>query len=264
MIIDLSRKTAIVSGSTAGIGFAIAQGLAAAGATTVITGRTQQRVDAAMAAIKAAYPKADLRGVAGDLGTASGCDALIKAEPHADIVVNNLAFIRPKQFFDITDEDWTSVFEVNVMSGVRLARLYLKSMLEANWGRMIFISSESAHNIPVNMIHYGFSKLAYLAISRGIAKLAAGTGVTCNAVIVGPTLSEAVTNMLSFWPDAKAESIVDKSEEFVKANRPTSIIQRMASTEEVANLVVYTCSKQASATTGAALRVDGGVVESII
>ena len=263
MNIDLSRKTAIVSGSTAGIGFAIAEGLAASGATVIVNGRTQQAVDAAMARIQTSRASASLRGFAGDLGTAAGCAALVAAEPYADILVNNLGIYGMRDFFEIADDEWTRFFEVNVMSGVRLSRAYLPGMLERNWGRVVFISSESGLNIPPEMIHYGFSKTANLSISRGLAKRVAGTGVTVNAVLPGPTLSDGVRTMLEKRAAEASVSVDDAAKAFVKAKRPSSIIQRAATVEEVANMVVYVCSTQASATTGAALRVDGGVVDTI-
>jgi NAD(P)-dependent dehydrogenase (short-subunit alcohol dehydrogenase family) len=264
MRIDLSGKTAVVTGSTAGIGLAIAKGLAAAGASTVINGRTQAAVDKAVAALKSAVPGVSIRGMAADLGAAEGCAALVEAVPAADILINNLGIFGPQDFFEIPDGEWTRFFEVNVMSGVRLSRAYLPGMLEQNWGRVIFLSSESALNIPVDMIHYGVTKTANLALARGLAKRAAGTGVTVNAVLPGPTLSEGVEAMLKDAAERAGQSIEQAAAAFVKKQRPSSIIQRAARVEEVANLVVYVASPQASATTGAALRVDGGVVDSIV
>jgi NAD(P)-dependent dehydrogenase (short-subunit alcohol dehydrogenase family) len=261
MLIDLSGKSAVVTGSTRGIGFAIAKGLAESGAEVVVNGRTQGAVEKAVAALKKAAPKAKVKGVAADLGTAVGCDALVKAAPSPDILVNNIGIFGPRDFFEIPDSEWTRFFEVNVMSGVRLSRAYLPKMIERKWGRVIFISSESALNIPVEMIHYGFTKTAQLSISRGLAKRCAGTGVTVNAVLPGPTLSEGVVDMLK--GSTKGNSVEETATAFVKEHRPSSIIQRAASVEEVANMVVYVASVQASATTGAALRVDGGVVDTI-
>lgn len=263
MKIDLSGKIAVVSGSTLGIGFAIASGLAECGASVVINGRKQRRVDEAVAALKRDFPDAEVRGVAADLGTAQGCMALIEAEPAADILVNNLGIYEMQDFFEISDEEWTRFFEVNVLSGVRLSRGYLPGMLEKNWGRVIFISSESGLNIPEDMLHYGFTKTANLAVSRGLAKRVAGTGVTVNAVLPGPTLSEGVAEMLEDDAEKSGQSVEEAGVAFVKEQRPSSIIQRPAAVEEVANMVVYAASPQASATTGAALRVDGGVVDSI-
>ena len=263
MRIDLSGKTAVVTGSTAGIGLAIAKGLAAAGADVVINGRTQASVDKAAAALKIAAPGVSIRGVAADLGSAAGCAALVEAEPSADILVNNVGIFGPQDFFEIPDREWLRFFEVNVMAGVRLSRAYLPGMLKRDWGRVIFLSSESGLNIPAEMIHYGVTKTADLALARGLAKRAAGTGVTVNSVLPGPTLSEGVQAMLKDAARAAGQSIEEAAAAFVRAQRPSSIIQRAATVEEVANLVVYVASPQASATTGAALRVDGGVVDTI-
>ncbi len=262
MKIDLSSKTAIVTGSTSGIGFAIAQGLAAAGATVVVNGRTEQAVQTAIKKLTA-ETRATIRGVAADLGTAEGCAALVAAEPSADILVNNVGIYGPQDFFEIPDAEWTRFFEVNVMSGVRLSRAYLPKMMKQKWGRILFLSSESALNIPADMIHYGFTKTAMLSISRGLAKRAAGSGVTVNAILPGPTLSEGLEEMLEDPQERSGQSIEETAAAFVMKNRPSSIIQRAASVEEVANLIVYAASPQASATTGAALRVDGGVVDTI-
>jgi NAD(P)-dependent dehydrogenase (short-subunit alcohol dehydrogenase family) len=263
MQIELSGKTAVVTGSTAGIGFAIAKGLAECGAAVVLSGRTRTAVEESVAVLTRTAPGATVRGVTADLGTREGCAALLQAEPSADILVNNVGIYGPQDFFEIPDEEWTRFFEVNVMSGVRLSRAYLPGMLKRNWGRVVFLSSESALNIPPDMIHYGFTKTANLAISRGLAKRVAGTGVTVNAVLPGPTLTEGVAAMLKESAGKAGQSIEEAARAFVKANRPSSILQRAATVEEVANLVVYVCSHQASATTGAALRVDGGVVDTI-
>lgn len=261
-MIDLSGKTAIVTGSTGGIGFAIAEGLLAAGASVVISGRTQERVDAALGKLRESQPRAQVRGVAANLATAEGCQALIEAEPKADVLVNNLGVFKPKDFFDIPDEDWTRFLDTNIMSGVRLSRAYLNGMAEQGWGRVIFISSESALNIPVEMIHYGVTKTALLGLSRGLAKRMAGTNVTVNAILPGPTLSDGVVELM------KGDSGADLSPEaageaFVAEHRPSSIIRRASTVTEVANMVVYIASPLASATTGAALRVDGGVINTI-
>lgn len=263
MKIDLSNKTAIVTGSTAGIGFAIAKGLADSGAAVVLNGRSTQAVERAMAELKGAVPGATVRGVAADLGTAEGCDALLAAEPQADILVNNVGIYGLQDFFETPDGEWQRFFDVNVMSGVRASRAYTQGMVDRAWGRVVFISSESGLNIPPDMIHYGFTKTANLSISRGLAKRLAGTGVTVNAVLPGPTLSDGVAAILKRAADASGQSIDAVGQAFVKNKRPSSIIQRMATVDEVANLVVYVCSPQASATTGAALRVDGGIVDSI-
>lgn len=263
MKIDLSGKTAIVTGSTAGIGYAIAKGLAQAGAEVVLNGRTAAAVDAALAKLSAEVAHANLRGVAADVGSAAGCAALLATEPSADILVNNVGIYGPQDFFEIPDAEWTRFFEVNVMSGVRLSRAYLPGMVQRQWGRILFLSSESGLNIPADMIHYGFTKTAVLSISRGLAKRVAGTGVTVNAILPGPTLSDGLEAMLKEEQKASGLSMEATAAAFVMKHRPSSIIQRAATVEEVANLVVYTASPQASATTGAALRVDGGVVETI-
>jgi NAD(P)-dependent dehydrogenase (short-subunit alcohol dehydrogenase family) len=204
-----------------------------------------------------------IRGVAADLGTAEGCDKLVLAEPDADILINNVGIFNPQDFFAIPDSEWTRFFDVNVMSGVRLSRAYMPGMLTRNWGRVVFISSESGLNTPTEMIHYGVTKTAQLAISRGLAQRLAGTNVTVNAVLPGPTLSAGVEAMLANMPEAKGVSIEEAAKKFVMKHRPSSIIERAATVEEVANLVVYVASPLSSATTGAALRVDGGVVATI-
>ncbi|MTV12391.1 MULTISPECIES: SDR family oxidoreductase [Bradyrhizobium] len=263
MKIDLSGKTALVTGSTAGIGNAIAKGLAETGAEVVVNGRGQAKVDAAVAAIAKAVPGAKVRGVAADVSTAAGCKALLAALPEVDILVNNAGIFEPKPFFDIPDEDWSRFYEVNVMSGVRLSRGNLQGMLKRNWGRIVFISSESGLNIPTEMIHYGMTKTAQLAIARGLAELTKGTAVTVNSVLPGPTMSEGVETFVKDLAKQNGQSVEEAASNFVKQHRPTSLLQRFASTEEIANLVVYVCSKQASATNGAALRAEGGIVNSI-
>ena len=262
MRIDLSGKTAIITGSTAGIGIATAKGLAAAGAKVVVNGRTPDAVERAIKAVGTATPGAEVAGFAADLGNAGGCDALVAEHPSCDILVNNLGVYGEQDFFAIPDSEWTRFFEVNVMSGVRLSRAYLPAMIGRGWGRIVFVASESALNIPADMIHYGFTKTAQLSIARGLAKRAAGTGVTVNSVLPGPTLSAGLVEMFKNTIVA-GQSLEDAGAAMVKAIRPSSIIQRAASVEEVANMIVYACSPQASATTGAALRVDGGVVDTI-
>lgn len=264
MRLDLTGKTAIVTGSTEGIGEGCALGLAAAGASVVLNGRKAEVVDTKLAALREKLPRADVRGVAADLGTAEGCAALVAAVPAPDILVNNLGIYDMKPFLEIPDEDWQRFFEVNVMSGVRLARAYIGGMMERNWGRIVFISSESGINTPDDMLHYGFTKTAQLSLSRGLAKLARGTGVTVNAVLPGPTMSKGVEAFLADAAEKSGKTIDQVGLDFVKTKRPSSIIQRVATVEEVANMVVYACSKEASATTGAALRVEGGIVESIV
>lgn len=263
MQIDLTGRTAVVTGSTGGIGYATAAGLAGAGAAVVINGRTQEGVDRALERLRGAAPDATPSGVAADAGTAEGCAAIVHAAPDPDILVNNVGIFGPQDFFEAPDADWQRYWDVNVMSGVRLARAYLPGMAERGWGRVIFLSSESALNIPADMIHYGVSKTADLALSRGLAKRMAGTGVTVNAVLPGPTLSEGVRDMLRDEVEKTGRPVEQVAAGFVMEDRPTSIIQRAATVEEVANMVVYVASPLASATTGAALRVDGGVVDSI-
>ena len=264
MHIDLSKRHAIVTGSTAGIGLAIASGLAAAGAEVVITGRTQVRVDAAMASIGKQVNGAKLRGVAADLGTREGAEQLIAAVPEADILVNNLGIFEPKPFFDIPDEDWMHFFEVNVMSGVRLSRHYAQGMARRGWGRVQFVSSESAVQIPAEMVHYGVTKTAQLAVSRGLAESLAGSGVTVNAILPGPTRSEGVGYFFARIAAEQGVPLERVERDFIATHRPSSLIRRLATVEEVANLAVYLASEQASATTGAAMRVDGGVVRSVV
>ncbi|QDL91208.1 SDR family oxidoreductase [Paroceanicella profunda] len=268
MRIDLSGKTAIVTGSTGGIGLAIARGLAGAGARVVVNGRSQAAVDQAVATIRTELGEGRgaeaVSGVATDLSTAEGCAALVAARPDCDILVNNVGIFGPQDFFDAEDADWQRYFDVNVMSGVRLSRAYLPGMQARGWGRVQFLSSESGLNIPADMIHYGVSKTALIALSRGLAKRMAGTGVTVNAILPGPTLSEGVAEMLRPEVEASGRSLEEVAADFVKAHRPTSIIGRAATVDEVANLAVYAASPLASATTGAALRVDGGVVDSLV
>jgi len=263
MKIDLKYKRAIVTGSTAGIGFAIAQGLAAAGATVTINGRNQRTVDAAKQRLAEQVPSAQIDGIAADLATAAGISTFLQRVTDADILVNNLGIFEPKPFEAITDEDWQRFFDTNVMSGVRLSRHYLPLMMKRGWGRIVFISSESGLNIPPEMIHYGMTKTAQLAISRGMAEAAAGSGVTVNAVLPGPTRSEGVAEFFAKLAKEQGLSEDEMEKQFIAKNRPSSLIRRLATVDEVANLVVYVCSPQASATTGAALRVDGGVVRSI-
>lgn len=263
MIIDLSGKTAVVTGSTGGIGLAIAKGLADAGATVVICGRQQARVDAALARLRDTQAGAQARGVVADAGTAAGCQTLIDAEPQADILINDLGIYGVKAFFDINDADWEEIFQVNVMSGVRLARHYARGMQKRGWGRIQFISSESALNIPGEMVHYGVSKAALQGLSRGLAKVLAGSGVTVNTILPGPTRTEGAVAFIEKMARERGVSATEMEALFLAENRPSSLIRRFASPEEVANLCVYAASPQASATTGAALRVEGGIVESI-
>ena len=263
MKIDLSGKTALVTGSTAGIGNAIAKGLAAAGADVIVNGRSQPKVDAAAAAIAKEVAGARVRGIAADVSTSAGCEALLAALPDVDILINNAGIFEPKDFFEIPDKDWSRFFEINVMSGVRLSRGYMQGMLKRNWGRIVFISSESAINIPTEMIHYGLTKTAQLAIARGLAQLTSGTAVTVNSVLPGPTMSEGVETFVKDLARQNGQSVEEAAANFVKQHRPTSLLQRFASVDEIANMVVYVASKQASATNGAALRAEGGIINTI-
>lgn len=261
MRIDLNGKTAIVTGSSSGIGLAIAEGLANAGAKTIINGRSAQSLNKAKDSILKKNPSAEIELFEGDLGTAEGCKSLVDKYPSCDILINNLGIYGPKDFFETTDEDWEQFFQVNVMSGVRLSNAYAQNMVGNKWGRIVFISSESAFNIPADMIHYGFTKTANISIARGLAKRLAGTGVTVNSVLPGPTLSDGLKDMLAEDVKESGKSVTEAAKDFVMSNRPSSIIERAATVEEVANMVVYVSSPQASATSGASLRVDGGVVD---
>jgi NAD(P)-dependent dehydrogenase (short-subunit alcohol dehydrogenase family) len=261
MDLQLKGKLALISGSTAGIGYAIAEALAAEGARVIINGRKQASVDEAVAAIgKAAGHEA--LGFAGDLSDATTAESLVSAHPGIEILVNNLGIFEPKAFEEIPDADWRRFFDVNVLSGARLARLVLPAMRRANWGRIIFISSESGVHIPAEMVHYGMSKAAQIAVARGIAESVAGTGVTVNSVLPGPTRSRGVGDFVDALANERGISVAEFEKEFFTSVRPTSLIRRFASTDEVAALVAYVASPQASATTGAALRVDGGAVKS--
>ncbi len=264
MDLQLKNKTAFVSGSTQGIGFAIAQSLLAEGATVIINGRSQQRVDAAVAELKKLIPSAKVSGVPADFSKAEDVKQLIAKLPDIDILVNNAGIFEPKPFVDITDEDWLRFYEVNVLSGVRLSRHFFPKMIAKNWGRIIFISSESAINIPEEMIHYGMTKTAQLSVSRGLAELTKGTGVTVNSVLPGPTKSEGVEEFVKQLASAQKVTPQEAEQNFFKTARPTSLLQRFASVQEVANLVTYVASPLSSGTNGSALRVDGGVAKLII
>ncbi|QHG16159.1 SDR family NAD(P)-dependent oxidoreductase [Nostoc sp. ATCC 53789] len=264
MDLKLHGKSALVSGSTAGIGLATALGLAQEGASVIVNGRSEERVAQAIAKIQQSTPDAKVSGVVADTSTASGVEELFQKVPHVDILINNVGIYEPKTFFDITDEDWLNIFQVNVLSGVRLSRQYLQKQLEQNWGRIIFISSESAIQIPVEMIHYGTTKTAQLAIARGLAEMTVGTGVTVNSVLPGPTRSEGVEEFIINLAQERGISPTEVEAEFFQNVRPSSLIKRFATNEEVAAIVVYLSSPVASATNGAALRVDGGVIRSIV
>jgi NAD(P)-dependent dehydrogenase (short-subunit alcohol dehydrogenase family) len=264
MNLELDGKRALVTGSTAGIGYAIAEGLAREGARVSVNGRTAQRVEQALQSIRASCPQARVEGLAADLGEPQGCVDAVRRLPEVDILVNNLGIFEPKPFEQIPDEDWFRLFEVNVMSGVRLSRSYLPGMKSRNWGRIVFISSESAVQIPAEMIHYGMTKTAQLAISRGLAETTAGTGVTVNAVLPGPTASEGANEFVDRMATTSKQTKAEFETEFFRSVRPSSLLRRFARPEEVAALVVFLCSPLASATNGAALRADGGVVRSIL
>ena len=261
MDLQLKDRLALVTGSTAGIGYAIAAALSAEGARTIVNGRGQTAVDQAVESIAAATGNAPL-GFAGDLSRAAEAERLVKRFPELDILVNNLGIFEPKAFEEIPDSDWERFFEVNVLTGIRLARLYLPAMRRTNWGRIIFISSESAVQIPLEMIHYGVTKTALLAVSRGLAETVAGTGITVNCVLPGPTKSRGVNDFVDTLAKAEGTSFEQFEKQFFEKARPTSLIKRFASPQEVASMVAYLASPLASATTGAAVRVDGGVIKS--
>jgi len=264
MDLELDGKRALVTGSTAGIGYAIAEGLAREGAAVIVNGRKEDRVEQAIKSIRASHPKAKVEGLAADLGNADGVRAAVQRIPEVDILVNNLGIFEPKPFEKIPDEDWFRFFEVNVMSGVRLSRSYLPGMKKRNWGRIVFISSESGVQVPAEMIHYGMTKTAQLAISRGLAETTAGTGVTVNAVLPGPTASEGVNEFVGRMAEASKQTKAELEADFFRNVRPSSLLRRFARPEEVAALVVFLCSPLSSATNGTALRADGGVVRSIV
>lgn len=261
MDLKIKNKLALVTGSTAGIGLAIAKALSLEGARTIINGRSRASVESAISGLKATA-KGPLFGFSGDLSTAEAANELMSQYPDVEILINNLGIYEPVSFEEIPDEDWRRFFEVNVLSGIRLCRQYLPSMKKRNWGRIIFISSESAIQIPVEMIHYGMTKTAQIAVSRGLAEHVAGTGITVNAVLPGPTKSRGVGDFVNELAKKEGKTFEEFEKDFFATIRPTSLIKRFASTEEVASLVSYIASPLASATTGAALRVDGGVVKS--
>lgn len=260
----LENKIAVVSGSTAGIGFAIAAALARDGATVVVNGRTQARVDAALQRIRAENPEAKLEGAALDLGTAAGCEELVRRFPTADVLVNNVGIFEPKPFEEIPDADWLRFFEINVLSGVRLSRAWLPGMRERNWGRIIFISSESAVQIPTEMIHYGMTKTAQVAIARGLAETCVRSGVTVNSVLVGPTASEGVSTFVADLAKQQGLSREAFEKEFFATARPTSLIKRFLDPKEIAAVVAFIASPEASAVTGAAVRAEGGLLKTAL
>ena len=261
MDLQLKNKLSLVTGSTAGIGLAIAKTLAKEGATVIVNGRSQESVDEAISQVQS-LTAGKVMGLAADLSSDEGISQITEQYPQLDILVNNLGLYEAKPFNEITDDDWQKLFDINVMSGVRLSRAYLSKMLDNNWGRIIFISSESALNIPQEMIHYGMTKAAQVAISRGLAEMTANTAVTVNSVLAGPTRSKGVKDFLQGMAEQKNVSVAEVESEFFAEDRPTSIIQRFAEPQEVANMVAYVASPLSSATNGAALRVEGGVVKS--
>lgn len=265
MNLELENKKAFISGSTAGIGFAIARRLAGEGAEIWLNGRTPERVDQAIAEIKktAAVAEAKLHGIAADVGTARGCSEVVRQLPEVDVLVNNVGIFEAKPFGKISDEEWETFFAVNVLSGVRLSRAYLDGMKKRNWGRIIFISSESGLQIPTEMIHYGTTKTAQLAIARGLAETCSGTKVTVNAVLPGPTASEGVTEFVGQLAEQNKMSPEEFEKDFFKNARPTSLLKRFIEPDEIANIVAFVCSPLAAAINGASVRADGGVIKSI-
>jgi len=264
MDLKLEGKTAVVSGSTAGIGYAIALGLAREGARVALNGRTQKRVAAAIASIREKVPHARLEGIAADLGIASGCAKLVREFPAVDILVNNVGMFKPQPFEEIPDVDWQAMFEVNLMSGVRLSRAYLPGMKQRNWGRIVFISSESGVHIPADMVHYGMTKAAQIAVARGVAETCVGTGVTVNSVLAGPTASEGVTKLVAELARQRKMTPAAFEREFFRTVRPTSLLKRFLHPDEVAKVVVFVCSPEATAISGAAVRAEGGVVKAAV
>jgi NAD(P)-dependent dehydrogenase (short-subunit alcohol dehydrogenase family) len=263
MDLGLTGKRALVTGSTAGIGFATAAALAREGARVIVNGRTQSRVDQALTKLRSMISEARVEGIAADVSGAEGCQRVIAAFPELDILVNNMGIFEPKPFVEIPDADWMRFFESNVMSGIRLSRHYVRGMRERNWGRIVFVSSESGLQIPVEMIHYGVTKTAQIAVARGLAESLAGTNVTVNSVLPGPTASEGVGGFVAQLAASSGQSAAQVEKEFFRQGRPTSLIKRFAEPAEIAALITYVCSERASATTGAALRADGGVVRAI-
>lgn len=262
MDLKIKGKIALITGSTQGIGFATAQKLCAEGVNIYINGRNESKVHAAVQKLKNEFPNIEIKGIVADLKNIEGCNYLISQIPHIDILVNNLGIFEPKDFVDITEEEWLEMFNVNVMSGVRLSQHYLTNMMKYDWGRIIFISSESALQIPKEMIHYGMTKTAQISVARGIAELTKGTNVTSNSIIIGPSKSEGVVQFIEDFAKQNNQTFEEVEKDFFKNVRPTSLIQRFAEVEEDANMIVYISSALSSATNGALLRADGGVVQS--
>jgi len=263
MDLGLTGKRALVTGSTAGIGFATAAALAREGARVIVNGRTQRRVDQALTRLRSMISEAHVEGIAADVSGAEGCQRVITAFPELDILVNNMGIFEPKPFVEIPDADWMRFFESNVMSGIRLSRHYVRGMRERDWGRIVFVSSESGLQIPVEMIHYGMTKTAQIAVARGLAESLAGTNVTVNSVLPGPTASEGVVGFVAQLAASSGKSAAQLEKEFFQFARPSSLLRRFEDPAEIAALITFVCSAQASATTGAALRADGGVVRAI-
>lgn len=262
MDLKLKNKTALVSGSTAGIGYAIAKSLAAEGAMVYINGRTEERVNKAITQIQQETGNSNIKGIVADFSNTEQINNLITQLPEVDILVNNVAIFEPKPFKDITDEDWMRFFDLNVLSGIRLSRAYFNKMIAKNWGRIIFISSESAVQIPEEMIHYGMTKTAQIAVARGLAELTKNTGVTVNSVLPGPTFSEGVGTFIETLAKERNLTTKEMEGEFFSTMRATSIIKRFIEPDEIANLVTYLSSPLSAATNGATLRADGGVIKS--
>ncbi len=262
MDLQLEGKKAFVSGSSQGIGLAAAKVLVREGAAVMINARTQERVDQAVSKIKESYPGGDVSGVAADLGTTAGIDELSAKVPDVDILINNLGIFEPREFADISDEEWYRFIDINIMSAIRLCRFYHPQMMVKKWGRIIFASSESAVNIPAEMMHYGMTKTAMLALSRGLAEASKGTEVTVNSILPGPTATEGVSDFFKILADEKGISFDEMVEDFFKTGRPNSILNRLIDPEEVANTIAFLCSPLAQATNGAAVRVDGGLIRS--
>src|SRR3984893_10582103 len=263
MEMGFQGKTAIVTGSTAGIGLAIANTLAEEGARVIVNGRTEARVNAALDKMRQRLKNAELRGIAADLGTSAGVQSFVNQVSDADVLVNNLGIFEPKPFAEISDADWIRFFEANILSGVRLTRHYLPAMIKKNWGRVIFISSESAQQIPAEMIHYGMTKTAQVAIARGLAESVAGTGVTVNSILVGPTASEGVGGFLEDMAMQQGVTKAEIEKQFFSSGRPSSLLKRFETPEEVAAIVAFVASAQAITMNGSAVRAEGGVIRSI-
>ncbi len=262
MDLKIKGKTALITGSSQGIGFAVAKKLCEEGVNIIINGRDQKKIDQAINKLQKEYPNINIQGIRADLKDKDGCDKLISKIAHIDILINNLGIFEPRDFKEIKESEWLHMFNVNVMSGVRLSQHYLEKMLDQDWGRIIFISSESALQIPKEMIHYGMTKTAQVSVSRGIAELTKGTKVTSNSIILGPSKSEGVTQFLNDFAKQNDQTFDDVEKDFFKNIRPSSLIQRFAEVEEGANMITYIASDLSSTTNGALLRVDGGVVQS--